>query len=395
MKILMLAPEPFFKVRGTPFSIYHRLKALSKLGHEVDLVTYHLGDPVEFPGLRVLRIPALPFVRHVKIGPSLTKLPLDCLLFSKAAALYLRGDYDCVHTHEEAAVLGALLYRLFRAPHIYDMHSSLPQQLLNYDFLKFLPRVGLKAARTAEKFILDNSNAVIAICPHLRMIALEQGARGLVEVIENVALVPPQSDVGEKEISALKEELGIGDRVVALYTGTFEYNQGLEQIVAGIPGLLKEFPDIVFLLVGGEPAQVEKVRALSRRLGLEGSVLLPGRKPTGEMPLYMAACDMLLSYRQIGTNTPLKLYSYLWSGKPTVATDLLVHTQVLNHDVAVLTEASPEAFARGVLSLARSRETRERLGRNARRLAEEKYTYENYLRKLEGLYRYVEKIRRR
>ncbi|MCH7624768.1 MAG: glycosyl transferase family 1, partial [Chloroflexi bacterium] len=49
MKILMLAPQPFLEPRGTPFSVLGRLKALSQLGHKVDLVTYHLGSDVEIP----------------------------------------------------------------------------------------------------------------------------------------------------------------------------------------------------------------------------------------------------------------------------------------------------------------------------------------------------------
>ena len=44
MHILMIAPEPFFEPRGTPFSEYHRLRALSSLGHTVDLVTYPCGE---------------------------------------------------------------------------------------------------------------------------------------------------------------------------------------------------------------------------------------------------------------------------------------------------------------------------------------------------------------
>src|ERR1051326_4489730 len=50
MRILMIAPEPFFEPRGTPFSEYHRIKALTTLGHEIDLVTYPFGQPVELPG---------------------------------------------------------------------------------------------------------------------------------------------------------------------------------------------------------------------------------------------------------------------------------------------------------------------------------------------------------
>jgi glycosyltransferase involved in cell wall biosynthesis len=110
------------------------------------------------------------------------------------------------------------------------------------------------------------------------------------------------------------------------------------------------------------------------------------------MPLYMAACDMLLSYRQIGTNTPLKLYSYLWSGKPTVATDLLVHTQVLDRDVAVLTEPTVEAFADGVIALARDPGLRARLGNNARLRAEERYSYRVHLNLIKNLYRHVQDL---
>ena len=389
----MIAPEPFFQVRGTPFSIYHRLKALSRLGHEVDLLTYHLGEDVDFTGLRIFRIPAVPLIKHVRIGPSLAKLPLDALLFSRAAAFYLSGDYDCVHTHEEAAVMGALLHKIFNVPHIYDMHSSLPQQLINYNYLKVFPGLGLKMARFVESFILKNSDAVIAICPHLKTIALEEGASGRVDVIENVALIQPLGEANEKDVERLKDELSIGKSLVALYTGTFEYNQGIEEIVESIPHVLKKRRDIVFLLAGGEPVQVEKIRCLSKRLGVEDHIRLPGKRPLEEMPAYMAACDMLLSFRKIGTNTPLKLYSYIWSGKPTVATDLLVHTQVLTGDVAILTKPDPQAFAGGILSIARDSALRARLGENALRLAERKYTYENYLRKIEDLCHYVQKIR--
>ena len=47
MRILMIAPEPFFEPRGTPFSEFHRIRALTALGHQVDLVTYPFGEDVD------------------------------------------------------------------------------------------------------------------------------------------------------------------------------------------------------------------------------------------------------------------------------------------------------------------------------------------------------------
>ena len=76
----MIAPEPFFEPRGTPFSEFHRIRALTALGHQVDLVTYPFGQLVTMPGLRVFRSLRPPFVRRVGIGPSLAKIPLNALL---------------------------------------------------------------------------------------------------------------------------------------------------------------------------------------------------------------------------------------------------------------------------------------------------------------------------
>ena len=87
----MLAPEPFFEPRGTPFSEYHRIKALGELGHHVDLVTYPIGRDVELPNLRIFRSLRPPFVRKVRIGPSVTKVVLDALMLLTIARRVVVG----------------------------------------------------------------------------------------------------------------------------------------------------------------------------------------------------------------------------------------------------------------------------------------------------------------
>src|SRR5688572_14898543 len=99
--ILMIAPEPFFEPRGTPFSEYHRIRALLALGHTVDLVTYPFGRDVTLPGLRVVRCLRPPFIRRIGIGPSWSKLPLDLTLAATAVRMAVTTRYDAVHSHEE------------------------------------------------------------------------------------------------------------------------------------------------------------------------------------------------------------------------------------------------------------------------------------------------------
>ncbi len=136
MKILMIAPEPFFEPRGTPFSEYFRIKALTELGHEIDLATYPLGKDVEMPGLKIYRSLPIPFFNRVAVGPSWGKIFLDFFLFFTVMKLLLKSRYDCIHTHEEACFWGAILSRLWKIPHVYDMHSSLPQQFVNFGVIR-------------------------------------------------------------------------------------------------------------------------------------------------------------------------------------------------------------------------------------------------------------------
>ena len=88
---------------------------------------------------------------------------------------------------------------------------------------------------------------------------------------------------------------------------------------------------------------------------------------------------MLASPRIAGTNTPLKIYSYLRSGKPIVATDLLTHTQVLDRDVAMLVRPEAEAFARAIVALIDDPRLRNRLAAAARERADARYSREVYL----------------
>src|SRR5581483_6375296 len=162
LRILMIAPEPFFEPRGTPFSEYHRIRALTALGHDVDLVTYPFGQPVSMPGLRIFRCARPPFISRVKIGPSAAKLPLDAMLTLTAVRRAAAERYDAIHSHEEGGVIGAALSAILRVPHLYDMHSSLPQQLTNFAFSG--SRI-LRAVFVAlERFMIRRSRAVIVIC---------------------------------------------------------------------------------------------------------------------------------------------------------------------------------------------------------------------------------------
>ena len=114
--------------------------------------------------------------------------------------------------------------------------------------------------------------------------------------------------------------------------------------------------------------------------------MFAGQRPAEEIPAYLLAADVLVSPRSRGTNTPLKIYQYLRSGKPIVATRLLTHTQVLNDDTAVLTGATAREFADGILAALTDKERAAAIGRQARLMADTKYSYEAYLERTRQAY---------
>ena len=373
----MIAPEPFFEPRGTPFSEFHRIRALTALGHHVDLVTYPFGQSVSMPGLRVFRSLRPPFVRHAKIGPSLAKIPLDALLAFSALRRALSARYDVVHSHEEGGLIGALLAMMLRVPHLYDMHSSLPQQLSNFAFSRSRVIKGVFLA--IERFMIRRSRVVIVICPSLEetVKAIEPGAQTV--LIEN-APGSADAEATPESAAAVRRSLQLGEATpVVLYTGTFEAYQGLDLLFAAMAIVRRSRPDARLVLAGGRADQVSKAREQARAAGIAEVTLFAGERPASEIPAYLLAADLLVSPRSRGTNTPLKIYQYLRSGKAIVATRLLTHTQVLSDETAILTGVTPQEYADGILAGLTDTARAASVGRRARELAETKYSYAAYL----------------
>jgi glycosyltransferase involved in cell wall biosynthesis len=377
VRILMIAPEPFFEPRGTPFSEFHRIRALTALGHQVDLVTYPFGQTVSMPGLRVFRSLRPPLLRHVRVGPSLAKIPLDALLTLTAIRRALTTRYDAIHSHEEGGAIGAVLASALRIPHLYDMHSSLPQQLTNFAFSR--SRVMRRVFFAIERFMIRRSRVVVVICPSLEdtVRAIDPHAQTI--LIENApGSVEPDATI--EQAAAVRRSHGLTAATpVVMYTGTFEAYQGLDLLFDAMSRVRGALPNARLLLAGGRPDQVARARDQARAAGVDDGTIFAGERPAAQIPAYLLAADVLVSPRSRGTNTPLKIYQYLRSGRLIVATRLLTHTQVLSDDTAILTGATAHELAEGIVAGLTDRDRAARIGRQARALADTKYSYDAYL----------------
>jgi glycosyltransferase involved in cell wall biosynthesis len=348
VKALVIAPQPFFSPRGTPFSVYYRTSVLSELGVEMDLLTYGQGQDVDLPGVRIVRIPDFSWFGKIKTGPSVLKLFLDGFMFWWTVGLLLRHRYDVVHAHEEVVFYCRFLKPIFRFKMIYDMHSSLPQQLSNFGYTN--SRIITRAFKYLEDSSLKAADAVITICPdladHVRTVLGDDPKHFLIEnsIFDPVRLVDSQNEVASGDRIALPA----GKKTV-VYAGTFEKYQGLDILIEAFALALDKVPGALLVMVGGEKEQVDTMRSLAERLGIADAVLFTGRVAPDRARHYNSVANVLTSPRSAGTNTPLKVYEQLASGKPLVATRIYSHTQVLSDADTFLVEPEAADMSRGLV----------------------------------------------
>jgi glycosyltransferase involved in cell wall biosynthesis len=370
VKILLLAPHPFYSNRGTPIAVKLVCEGLSEMGHTVDVLTYHEGETVQIPRVSVYRIARPRLVGHVPIGPSWQKLVCDIAMLSKLRGMLASTRYDLIHAVEESAFM-ALRSGL---PFVFDMDSLMSRQIVEKSPLLW---PAAKLFERLERDAMKRALGVLAVCQ-----ALVDEAR---KHQSNVHLLPDVALSGTAAGDIPAAVTGArGTRL--MYVGNLERYQGVDLMLDAFALAAARQRDGVLVVVGGDAEHIRRYQRRAAALGVGDRVRFAGPVPVERLGHVLAHADVLVSPRMRGENTPMKLYSYLLSGKPVLATRLPTHTQIVSDAEAVLVEPTPRAMADGMVRLMESKELRERIGGAGRTLAAERYTPAAFRRRLESFY---------
>ena len=232
MRILKIVPQAFYAPRGTPLSAYHRARELLAQGHEVDILTYGIGEPPPHLGARVFRARGPHFCRTLRPGPSGRKIWLDVLLFATLIARLCRERYDALYAHEEGALLARIAGAIFRIPYVYDMHSSLPLQITDWKFSRRRSVVAL--FRWIERACVSGACAVVAISPAVARAARSAWPDALCIVLINYFELGEKAAGGERE--KIRTRHGVApDEKLIVYTGSFVALQALDLLLEAFP----------------------------------------------------------------------------------------------------------------------------------------------------------------
>lgn len=383
-RVLMVAPQPFFRVTGTPINVLMMARALAESGIAVDLLTLPGGKDVALEGLDVIRVPRIPGIGEVPVGFSLGKTLYDLVILVVLIGILARRRHAAVHAIEESAFYAVPLARLFGIPAITDLDSDLCRQLRDHPARAV--RTLAPVAGLLRRFALVRSSLVISVAGELTGIAEREAPLAPVHEINDIPVDGAERPPDPARVAALRRDFGLGEDPVVLYTGNLDHRQGVQDLVEAMPAVRLRHARARLVIVGGTAERIRDLQELAARHGLAEAATFTGLRPPEEMAEWMGLASVLVSPRLEPYTTPLKIFSYMASGRPIVATDLPTHNQVLDGEGAVLVPPGASGLADGILRVLDDPETAASLGRHAQRLVQQRHTYAIFRERLLAAY---------
>lgn len=364
MRIMMIAPTPYFADRGCHVRIYEEARALIAQGCDVRIATYHIGR--DMPGIPTLRIPHVPWYRRLTAGPSWQKPFLDILLFVKALSTARSFRPHVLHAHlHEGAFVAMLLKLLLRIPLVMDFQGSLTVECRDHGFFKqgsLLER--LFAA--VERLVNNAADAIItSSTAGAEMLITEWGlphgkVTAVIDGVDTGLFRPfPRGDI--------RSRFQISDETpLVVYLGVLNEYQGLDLLLDAM-GILKQQGSPVRFLVMGYPE--EGYRCKAAQMGLSDMALFAGRIEYAQAAAYLSAGDIAVSPKLSRTEANGKLFNYMACGLPTVVFDTPVNREILGDCGVYAAYADTGDLARQIAALISDCGRRKTLSEMTRRKA--------------------------
>lgn len=333
MKIVYIANIRFPTEKAHGIQIAKTCEALAALGHAVELLVTNRKTDIDEDAFTYYGVRENFSVSRVNVPDVVAFGKIAFFFESVVFALRVRKRMnsekpDIVYGRDEL-----VLSLLGRVPLAWETHTGTWNPFARY------------VSRRAKR--------IIAISEGLRTYYMRRGIPA-----ERIAVAPDGIDIEQFSIAEDKrmarERLGIPqEETVALYAGRLDGWKGVETLFRAAALL----PGIRVVVIGGEPKQIAGFR------DLYPSILFLGQRPYTELSRNLSAADVLV-LPNTGTDrvsahftSPLKLFAYMASGRPIVASDLPSIREVVDEHSAVLVAPdSPEALATGIRQALRSGE---------------------------------------
>jgi glycosyltransferase involved in cell wall biosynthesis len=387
LKILVIAPTPFFADRGTHIRILEEALALEKLGHSITIVTYHIG--AELPKsletkIDIRRIRRLLFwYKKLEAGPDWQKILLNLMLIRKAFHLARTWKPDIIHGHlHEGALIGwivrtALCWRKMKL--VADFHGSLTKEMLSHSYLhagilrkifemieRWIDKLGDRAVASSW----DNAKE-ISIIRKSPVFTLLDGTRlGMFD--------------GLPEVSELRKIYNIPlDKVVIVYTGALIPNKGIKLLLDAVALVCEKYKEVHFVIAGFPADQIAEYT--KQKVFIECATII-SPLPYFDLPKILKMSDIGIDPKQSEVRQASgKTLQYMGAGLSVVCLDTPNNREYLGEGGTYAREATPQGLAEAIGELVISADRRKTTGVMNRKRAE-MFSWEKSAEELENIY---------
>lgn len=374
IKVLMIAPTPFFADRGCHVKILEEIRSLTKREVLVKLVTYHIGRNIE--GLDIERIIKIPWYKKLEAGPSIHKYYLDLLLAVKSLKVSIRFKPDIIHAHlHEGVFAGKIVQFFIRKPLVADYQGSMIGEMLDHGFIKKnsfsykfnkwlentvnkWPQKIIFSSSQAKEFFLNNFN----IKPE-KVVSFVEGT--------NTEQFHPGYDT-----SNLRKKLNLppGKQII-IYLGVLTKYQGIDILIKSISSVVKRYGNAHYLIVGFP--NVDYYENMAKEFNVLDYITFTGKVNHEDVPKYLNLADIGVSLKLSKTEANGKLFGYMAVGLPCIVFDTDTNREILG-DTGIYAEYNNiESFIEKLVYLLENKNEAKKIGELARKRVLDQFTWDN------------------
>lgn len=391
MKILVIAPTPFFSDRGTHIRILEEALALEKKGNEVMIVTYHIGQslPKDIKShIDIRRIRRLLFwYKKLEAGPDWQKVLLDLMLLRKTFHLVRTWKPDIIHGHlHEGVLIGFFVQKMLfwrKLKLVADFHGSLTKEMVSHSYLRafgmqkffelierFINRLGDRAVASSW----DNAERINTVHRKHPAQVLLDGTR--LSMFQNIP-----------ERSILRERFHIPqDKIVVTYTGALIPNKGIKLFLEAIPLVCEKYSAAHFIIAG---FPVDQITSFLEQDIFKKRVTIISPLPYFSLPKILRMSDIGVDPKESNTKQASgKVLQYMGAGLPVACFGTQNNRRYLADGGVYAEKGTKESLAEAILLLLSSRELREEKGAINRQRAKQ-FSWELSAEKLEEIYQEI------
>ena len=354
-------------------------------GHEVFLFSKGWRRKGNLQDLRYIKVPYIPIKGFHEISFSLSSLILVVIY-------HLRFKFDVIYERKALISPNVLAGKLFKIPVIIELNDipySIDIDRVLQEETRAWRRMLLKVVRPIlrlDVWLTSKFSTEIITTAQLKLPHIEEGKISSIPFGANTTMFKPLDKLECRQILNYPEE----GRIIC-FVGSFLPWQGIEYIVKAMLTILGEFPNTLLILIGDQepkmPASIElneKIVNMVKTSNLNKNIILVGRVPYEEVPMYINASDICIVAQSKSRSgfSPLKLFEYMACGKPVVASDIEGVREVVKESGGglLVPPEDAEKLAQAIVELFKDEDMMAEMGGNGMRCVAEKYSWENTAR---------------